>query len=115
MKKPHNHIGNKNNYTWNTTECIAEVMSYPDQHKINYSMLARKYQLQNSSGKMSLHIIAKHSNLLLKITLKFCSISALQFMVKLQHSSGISTFLQSTAKLGRFGEMRLLVKSTMQH
>ena len=31
--------------------CVKEVENYPDQHEINYSALARQFDLKNVAGK----------------------------------------------------------------
>ena len=51
IKRKRDHIGRKTNYTWNKDICIKEVQSYPDDHEINYSALARQFDLKNINGE----------------------------------------------------------------
>ena len=50
VKRRHDHIGNKENYTWSKEECLEEVSKYEVGDIINYSDLARRYQLKNKNG-----------------------------------------------------------------
>ena len=50
MKRPHDNVGCIDRYTWQSEECLCEVSGMADGAKINYSGLARKYNLKNSKG-----------------------------------------------------------------
>ena len=50
-KKNRDHIGRRSNYIWNKEMCIKEMEIYSDDHQINYSALARQFDLKNVIGK----------------------------------------------------------------
>lgn len=50
IKRPRDHIGDKTKYAWNKEKCIETVSSYPDDHEMNYSDLARQFELKNVKG-----------------------------------------------------------------
>lgn len=51
LKRPHDHTGSLEKYVWKSGECLAEVNCYADQHKINFTELARKFGLKNSKNE----------------------------------------------------------------
>ena len=50
MKRAHNHVGNLKSYSWDKNNCIEEVERYPADYNINYSDLARRFDLKNKNG-----------------------------------------------------------------
>lgn len=52
-KKIKNHTGNFNNITWDKEQLKEEVKGLADGHLINYSELARKYNICNSFGNLA--------------------------------------------------------------
>ena len=50
MKRKKDHIGNKSQYSWDKTACIAELNSTSPNTKLNYSSLAKKFNLLNNKG-----------------------------------------------------------------
>ena len=50
MKSAHNHVGDLQNYTWDKDNCIEEVERYPAYYNIDYSDLARRFDLKNKNG-----------------------------------------------------------------
>ena len=54
MKRKKDHIGNKSQYSWDKTACIAELNSTLPNTKLNYSSLAKKFNLLNNKGMYDL-------------------------------------------------------------
>ena len=50
LKRPHNHIGYLHNYKWESNDCLLEVKGYIDGQIINYTELARKFNLTHKDG-----------------------------------------------------------------
>ena len=50
QKRPKNHVGILENYTWKKEACIEFVNHTTDFSTLNYSELARTYQLRNNKG-----------------------------------------------------------------
>ena len=50
QKRPKNHVGIPKNYTWKKEACIKFVNHTTDFSTLNYSELARIYQLRNNKG-----------------------------------------------------------------
>lgn len=48
-----NHSGRFDNITWNCNGLKAEVQGYPDDMKVNRTVLAREYQIKNSGGQIA--------------------------------------------------------------
>lgn len=48
-----NHSGRFDNITWNCNGLKAEVQGYPDDMKVNWTALARQYQIKNSVGQIA--------------------------------------------------------------
>ena len=48
MKRKKDHIGNKSQYSWDKAVCIAELNSTSPNTKLNYSSLAKKFNLLNN-------------------------------------------------------------------
>ena len=46
------HVGRRENYCWNKEGCLKEVSEYAQDHLINFTGLARKYELKNKEGKL---------------------------------------------------------------
>ena len=53
LKRPHDHVGNINVYTWDSEGCLAEVNSYSDNFNINYSYLARNFGILNRKNEIA--------------------------------------------------------------
>ena len=51
LKRKHDHIDNISAYTWNADGWLKEVSEYDDGHQINYSQLAKKYNMKNKSNE----------------------------------------------------------------
>ena len=51
LKKKRDYVGRKDKYSWLKEKCSADVRGYEPDHVVYYSELARKYSLQNESGK----------------------------------------------------------------
>ena len=51
-KHKKDHIGNVNSYTWDKEECIKELDNLPQGTKLNFSALAKSFNLVNSKGKL---------------------------------------------------------------
>ena len=51
LKRPKNHTGHLNNYTWDKDECIKFVKNTTEKTILNFSELARKHKLRNFQGK----------------------------------------------------------------
>lgn len=51
IKRKHNHIGKEDAYTWKAGECLKEVSEYADGQTINYSQLAKKYEMKNKDNE----------------------------------------------------------------
>ena len=47
VKQKRDHVGNENAYLWEAEECLREVSGYQDGDVINYSQLAKKYNMKN--------------------------------------------------------------------
>ena len=50
MKRKKDHIGNRSQYSWDKAACIAELNSASPNTKLNYSGLAKKFNLLNNKG-----------------------------------------------------------------
>ena len=50
IKRKRDHVGIKTNYTWSQQECLQEIGNYEEGQQINYSDLARRYNLKNKAG-----------------------------------------------------------------
>ena len=50
MKRARNHVGKLQVYFWDKDNCIGEVERYPANYNINYSDLARRFDLKNKNG-----------------------------------------------------------------
>ena len=46
-----NHIGNFLNVTWDCNASRNEVESYPNDAKVNWTVLARQFQIRNSNAR----------------------------------------------------------------
>ena len=46
----HNHVRNMQSYSQDKDNCIEAVERYPADHNINYSDLARRFDLKNKNG-----------------------------------------------------------------
>ena len=49
LRKPHTHVGNLSNYTWDKEISIVEV-SCSSFSTLNYNDMARRFNLQNKKG-----------------------------------------------------------------
>ena len=47
------HIGNFGNITWDCNALRTEVESYPDDAKVNWTALARQFQIRNNDGQIA--------------------------------------------------------------
>ena len=52
-KKPKRHVGDLSKATWDKEGLLQEVKSYPDGFQVNWSKLARRYQITNKAGRVS--------------------------------------------------------------
>ena len=52
-RRKRNHSGRLDNITWNCNGLKAEVEGYPDGTKVNWTDLARQYQIKNSTGEIA--------------------------------------------------------------
>lgn len=52
VKRKLDHVGKYDSYTCDFEDCCNEVNNYSDDHIINYSDLARKFNLKNSFGNL---------------------------------------------------------------
>ena len=50
MKRKKDHIGNKSQYSWKEAVCIVELNITSSNTKLNYSSLAKKFNLLNNKG-----------------------------------------------------------------
>ena len=50
MKRAHNQVGNLQSFSWDKYSCIEEVERYPADLNINYSDLARLFDLKNKNN-----------------------------------------------------------------
>ena len=57
MKRARNHVGKLQVYFWDKDNCIGEVERYPANYNINYSDLARRFDLKNKNGNEMLYFI----------------------------------------------------------
>ena len=74
LKRKRNHAGILDNYTWNKETCIEEINSYPDNHPINFSDLARRHNLKNNRGMilyLYMYFYADYNNFELHISVLF--------------------------------------------
>ena len=46
-KRKRDHVGDLNSYTWNKEECLQEVYQYNEKDNINYTAIAKKYEVKN--------------------------------------------------------------------
>ena len=51
LKRPYNHVGKTDTYVWDKLSCLQEVQKYKPKDEINFSKLARKYNLK-LNGKL---------------------------------------------------------------
>jgi len=72
-----NHSGRFDNITWNCNGLKAEVQGYPDDMKVNWTALARQYQIKNSAGQ-----IAKNGGQIAKDWLLSQGVDVQQFTCK---------------------------------
>ena len=49
LRKPHTHVGNLSNYTWDKEKCIKEV-SWSSFSILNYNNMARRFNQRNKKG-----------------------------------------------------------------
>ena len=49
-QRPKNHVGNTKRFTWEKERCIEELDCASNDTKLNYSDLARKYELKDEKG-----------------------------------------------------------------
>ena len=54
MTRKEDHIDNKSQYSWDKAACIAELNSTSPNTKLNYSSLAKKFNLLNNKGMYDL-------------------------------------------------------------
>ena len=52
-KKSKKHVGDFTKVTWDKGGLLKEVKAYPDGHQVNWSELARRYQMTNKAGKIA--------------------------------------------------------------
>ena len=52
-RQKRNHIGNFDNITWDCNALRTEVESYPDDAKVNWTVLARQFQIRNRNGQIA--------------------------------------------------------------
>ena len=50
-KRKHNHVGNISSYTWQKEACLKKLDEKNDSEKINFSEMAREFELLNENGK----------------------------------------------------------------
>ena len=50
IKRKQHHIGNKSQYSWNKSACIAELNSTSPNTELNYSSLVKNINLLNNKG-----------------------------------------------------------------
>ena len=50
-KLKHNHIGNVSSYKWQEDACLKKLDETNDLEKMNFSDMAREFQLLNENGK----------------------------------------------------------------
>ena len=48
--KVKDHVGNLESFTWDSEACVASVNSLPDDATLNYSALARQFNVLNANG-----------------------------------------------------------------
>lgn len=53
VKKPKNHVEIFDNINWDKEALMAEILSYEENHKINWSELTTRYNLSNKSGNLA--------------------------------------------------------------
>ena len=51
LKRKRDHVETKENYSWRSEECLAEVNGYDSDQIIIYSKLACNYNLRNASSE----------------------------------------------------------------
>ena len=49
-KLNHNHTGNITSYSWKKNECLQDLQNRQDSEKLNFTELAKKYNLRDQSG-----------------------------------------------------------------
>lgn len=52
-RQKQNHIGNFGNIKWDCQELRNKVESYPDDAKVNWTTVARQFQIRNSNGQLA--------------------------------------------------------------
>ena len=50
LKKPQSHVGNLGNYTWDKESCLQEMSACNASKSLNYSDMARRFNLRNKQG-----------------------------------------------------------------
>ena len=60
MKRARSHVGNLQSCYWDKDSCTEEFERYPADHNINYSDLARRFDLKNKMVAKS-YILYKYS------------------------------------------------------
>ena len=77
-KKPKNHTGKLENVSWDKETLIAEVEAYGSDEEVNWSALARRYNVRNMNGE-----IAKNGGQIIKEWLKIKGVNVNRFKRKL--------------------------------
>lgn len=50
LKRKRDHVGETSKYTWKKEECLAEIKDYQENDIINYTDLARRFEVRNEKG-----------------------------------------------------------------
>lgn len=50
-KRPHDHVGKWSNFSWDSARCLAKFSSLSDGDVINYSQLAKDFELLDAKGE----------------------------------------------------------------
>ena len=78
QKKPKNHTGKLENVSWDKEALIAEVEAYSSDEEVNWSALARRYNVRNMNDE-----IAKNGGQIIKEWLKIKGVNVSRFKRKL--------------------------------
>ena len=49
-KLKHKHTGNITSYSWEKDDCLQDLQNRQDSEKLNFTELAKKYNLRDQSG-----------------------------------------------------------------